>query len=160
MMPSSGPHVLLRMSISTYSASSYRRYFMKWFKHQTDCITSEGLSVLIEKAGFAGYGRWFRILEIVAARMDKTDKCSVEYPISKWCAILSTKPNHLAWFLELTEMCLHTKIEVNGNMVRITIPNLLEIRDEYTSKSGQCRDNVPSVSGQTPLRQRYISTHK
>ena len=64
---------------------------MKWFKHDSDAFTSEGVEILIDEFGFAGYGRWNRLLEIVAFKMDETDRCWVEYPVSKWCSLLGLK---------------------------------------------------------------------
>jgi hypothetical protein len=111
---------------------------VNWFKHKThDCLQSESLSVLLAKEGFAGYGRWFRLLEIVAAQMDKTDRCHAEYPIGKWCSLLGLKQKKLISFLELTENELKTNIKHSENIIRIEIPNLLKIRDEYTARSGE-----------------------
>jgi hypothetical protein len=122
---------------------------VKWFKHLTDCQNSESLSYLLSLEGFAGYGRWFRLLEIVAARMDKTDLCHAEYPIGKWCSLLGLKQKKLISFLELTENELKTKVKRSGNIIRIEIPNLLKMRDEYTARSGddpdECREKVSHI---------------
>jgi hypothetical protein len=115
---------------------------MRWFKHDVDCEISEGLSYLISVSGFAGYGRWFRVLEIVASKMDKSDRCHAEYPIQKWCSLLGLKQKKLISFLELTENKLKTKVVYSGNIIRIEIPNLLNKRDEYSNRSGQNRDNI------------------
>ena len=115
---------------------------MKWFKHDTDCETSEGLSYLISIEGFAGYGRWFRVLEIVASKMDKSDRCHAEFPIQKWCSLLGLKQKKLISFLKLTENKLKTKVVCFDNIIRIEIPNLLNKRDEYSKKSRQNPDNV------------------
>jgi len=116
---------------------------MKWFKHDADCDESEGLSYLISVEGFAGYGRWFRILEIVASKMDGSDRCHVEYPVQKWCSLLGLKQKKLISFLKLTENKLKTKVVYSNNVIRIEIPNLLNKRDEYSKKSRQNLDNVP-----------------
>ena len=93
---------------------------------------SEGIEVLIAKEGLAGYGRWFRLLEIIAFKMDETNKCSVEYPMQKWCSLLGLKQKKLISFLELTENQLKTKVVNCENKIRIEIPNLLKKRDKYT----------------------------
>jgi hypothetical protein len=115
---------------------------MKWFKHDTDGDLSEGLSFLLSQEGFSGYGRWFRLLEIVAYKMDGSDNCGVEYPSSKWCSLLGLKQKKLISFLELTENKLKTKVFSFDNIIRIEIPNLLKKRDEYSRKSGQNPDNI------------------
>jgi hypothetical protein len=128
---------------------------LKWFKHFSDCQNSESLSYLLSVEGFSGYGRWFRLLEIVAARMDKTDICHAEYPIGKWCSLLGLKQKKLISFLELTENQLKTNIKRSGNIIRIEIPNLLILRDEYSAKSGQtpdtCRDKIPHIEVDTEV---------
>ena len=57
---------------------------MKWFKHETDAIHSEKLTRLINEFGFEGYGRFWRIMEIVAERMDVSDRCHAELPEKEW----------------------------------------------------------------------------
>lgn len=115
---------------------------MKWFKHDTDCDHSEGLSYLIDHEGFAGYGRWFRLLEIVADKIDSTDKCYVEYSTQKWCSLLGLKQKKLKTFLELTENKLKTKVVYSENIIKIEIPNLLKKRDDYSRKSGHSPEKV------------------
>ena len=68
---------------------------MKWFKHETDCDLSEGLNYLIDQEGFAGYGRWWRMIEIIASKMDETDRCSAEYSNKKWGLLLGLKQKKL-----------------------------------------------------------------
>ncbi len=119
---------------------------MKWFKHHTDCASSENLNYLLSIEGFAGYGRWFRLLEIVASKMDNSDRCHVEYPIGTWCSLLGLKQKKLISFLELTENKMKTKVKRYENIIIIEIPNLLKIRDEYSSKSGQNPDSVGTNS--------------
>lgn len=105
---------------------------IKWFKHDSDGFTSEGGEALIAKLGFAGYGRWNRVLEIVAFKMDHTTRCHAEYPITKWCSLLGLKQKKLILFLQLTEKELKTKVVYSENKIRIEIPNLLKKRDNYT----------------------------
>jgi hypothetical protein len=105
---------------------------MKWFKHETDAFLSEGVDALMDIEGFAGYGRWNRILEIVAFKMDETNRCHAEYSIQKWCQLLGLKQKKLVSFLELTENQLKTKVLYSENIIRIEIPNLLKKRDNYT----------------------------
>ena len=105
---------------------------MKWFKHDADAFLSEGVDALIDSEGFAGYGRWMRILEVVAFKMDETNRCHVEYSIQKWCRLLGLKQKKLILFLELTQKEMKTKVVYSENIIRIEIPNLLKKRDNYT----------------------------
>lgn len=121
------------------------RLNMKWFKHETDSLMSEGIEYLIEKEGMAGYGRWNRLLEIVAFKMDESNKCSVEYPISKWCSLLKLKKKKLISFLELTHNQLKTKVTNSENIIRIEIPNLLKKRDNYTRHLQETSKQLESI---------------
>jgi hypothetical protein len=105
---------------------------LKWFKHFADAFLDEGVNVLIEVEGFAGYGRWCRLQEIVAFKMDESDRCHVEYTTQKWCELLRLKKKGLSSFLELIEKRLETNVTRNENKIRIEIPKLLEQRDNYT----------------------------
>lgn len=112
---------------------------MKWFKHETDSIQSEKLNWLIDNHGMEGYGRWFRLLEVVAERMDGSDRCYAEYSIQKWASFLFGKPFKIVLFLKQIENKMEIKLEQNGNILKITIPKLLERRDNY-SKNLQATD--------------------
>lgn len=118
---------------------------MRWFKHDTDAFTSEGVDALIDAEGFAGYGRWMRLLEIVAFKMDETDRCYVEYSYKKWSRLLGLRRNKLISFLTLTELELKTKVTLNHNKIRIEIPNLLNKRDNYTRDKQQTSKTLPSI---------------
>ena len=88
---------------------------MKWFKHHSDASSDEFISDLEDRFGLLGYARWWKLLEVIAAQMDETDKCSLEYSWKKWGKFLKTNQNILKTFLK-----------------QIEIPKLLEIRDNHT----------------------------
>lgn len=128
---------------------------MRWFKHFCDTQNSESLDALIERFGFAGYGRWFRILEAIGSKMDGSDRCHLELSVRRWCEILRLRPAQLREFCEATQQIMNKNcadnakvvLEVCSDTARFTVPNLLKIRDEYTSRIG-------SESGETtPQRQ-------
>ena len=52
-----------------------RRCAIKWFKHETDSKDSEKLKDVIAEFGYEGYGWYWRIMEIVACKMDETGRC-------------------------------------------------------------------------------------
>lgn len=134
---------------------------MKWFKHFTDSDKSESISTLIGKEGITGYGRWFRLLEIVASRMERgSDRCDAEYPMAWWCEKLQASPMEAWKFFKTCEAlfqisvqtddqtaikCRSSRVQVRHmtrSKIRVVIPNLLKRRDEYCSKSGQNRDKI------------------
>lgn len=135
---------------------------MKWFKHDTDGHRSEKLAAIRAQFGFEGIGWWFTILEMVAEKMDETDRCDLELPIKDWCAALSTKPQKFRTYLDVLSQIGRTSAEHRQNIglcstsesekcgicyVSVKIPNLLKKRDEHTSRLG-------SKSGQTPVQER------
>ena len=113
---------------------------MKWFKHETDSMDSEKMKALIHEFGFEGYGWFWRIMEIVAKKMDETGRCHYEQPVSEWCTNLKVKRKKLGLFLELIQFQTNIKVVSSENKLRIEIPNLLKKRDNYT-KNLQVTDN-------------------
>ncbi len=115
---------------------------------------SEKVDALIKAQGFEGYGRWNRLLEIVAFKMDKTDRCHCEYSNSKWCELLNfgKRTDMLHIFFAYTVDIFGINAVFNDNMVYIKIPNLLKKRDEYSKKSGQKPESVRTVDTDTDKR--------
>jgi len=127
---------------------------MKWFKHDTDCDRSEGLACLLAGLGWEGYGKWFRLLEIVASKMDETDRCSISYPLWWYCDQFKTSPRKTWDFLKTCEKLLKISVETSQELernlnetqsklqqnsslfrkelIKIEIPNLLKKRDNHT----------------------------
>lgn len=117
---------------------------MKWFKHETDAKDSEKLKAIIDEFGFEGYGRWFRIMEIIAEKMDESTRCHYEQSEWEWCCNLKAKRKQLTCFLKATEKQMLCKVERNGKQLRIEIPNLLKKRDNY-SKNLQVADKKKGI---------------
>ena len=114
---------------------------MKWFKHETDSVHSEKLNLLIENFGFEGYGRYWRLLETVAERMDSSNRCHAEYTVARWCEILKVKRKVLETFLKHLGNVFGIKAEQKENVLKITIPKLLKKRDNYTKNlKASCKE--------------------
>ncbi len=110
----------------------------------------EKLSDLIHRYGHAGYGTWWLVVEIVAARLESDGEPEVTYSVSKWSHLLSLRGSHVVKVL-MTLVVTHLVTVVRlGDDITVRIPNLLKYRDEYTRKSGQSPDSVP------PKKQRQI----
>lgn len=109
---------------------------MKWFKHETDAIHSEKLTRLQNEFGFEGNGRFWRIMEIVAERMDGSDRCHAELPEKEWLRLLSIRRPLLHRYLDtISSIFDNWQITTDNDkqLIRIEIPNLLEKRDNYTT---------------------------
>lgn len=116
---------------------------MRWFKHFSNASDDDFLEELEEQFGLEGYARWWKLLEIIAKEMDKTEKCYSVHSWTKWQTFLKGKRNKLETFLVAIELRGKIKLEVNGNILKIICPKLLELRDEYSRKSGDTMDNTP-----------------
>ncbi len=126
---------------------------MRWFKHLTNARNDEALSELLDEFGALGYGIWWTILEMIAQQMDKTDRCSARYSLKKWsksCQVSVKKFQKVVSFLSKLEKLSAKKCEKNSNFLIIECRNLLKFRDKCSKKSGQCPDNVRTLSGATP----------
>jgi len=109
---------------------------MKWFKHFTDAAHNEKLSRLVGEFEFQGIGRYWRILEIVAERMDESDRCHVELPEKEWVRLLSIRRPLLHRYLAFIQSLFDSwriNTDTETLLIRIEIPKLLEYRDNYTA---------------------------
>jgi hypothetical protein len=117
---------------------------VKWFKHETDGNRSEALLKLRAEFGWEGVAWWYTILEIVAEKMDGTDRCFVEFPVSEWCRKLVCRPQKLRRYLVATTQLLHTEVVETDLIIRISIPNLLKKRDNYSKDLEVTSKKLPS----------------
>ena len=51
---------------------------MIWFKHPNDLPNDKRLASLIDNEGCRGYGMYLRIIEMLCAQPDRSDKAKVE----------------------------------------------------------------------------------
>lgn len=105
---------------------------MKWFKHLSDASDDAFIENLEEIFGWEGYGRWWKLLEIIAKKMDETNACFAEHSWVKWQSFLKGKRNKLELFLGHCHDKGKINLEQNGNILKISCPKLLELRDNHT----------------------------
>lgn len=115
---------------------------MRWVKHMTASHDDEKIAELISKFGHAGYGTWWLVVEIVAARLETGGDPSVTYSVNKWSHLLSLRGSHVFKTLMTLVVTHLVTLERTGDDIKVTIPNLLKYRDEYSRKSGHYPDNV------------------
>ncbi len=122
---------------------------MKWFKHMANARDDDFMEWLEEEYGFEGVGRWWRILEIIASAMEKNaNDPSSEHTWIKWQSLLRGKRPLLLRYLSAIEQRGKMKLTVEQNKMKITVHNLLKLRDEYSKKSGHTPDTL-----RTPIPQ-------
>lgn len=122
---------------------------MKWFRHETDAKDSEKIAVLIDGYGFEGYGRFWRICEIIADRMDETDRCYAELPESIWCQKLAITRPKLRQYLTDVASIFDIKVTLNEHRINIEYRKLLQKRDNYTKDLQASSKRLPSIDRDT-----------
>jgi len=153
---------------------------MKWFKHYTNASDDEFIARLEDEFGLEGYARWWKLLEVIAQNMGGESGCSATYPWSHWQRFLKGKRRKLEPFLahleskgrikrkqtgnkpETNRKQTGNEPEMNskrtGNILEIECRKLLQIKDEYSRKSGQtpdmCPDNVPPKSKEIRVKKK------
>lgn len=104
----------------------------------------EKIARLIDEHGMAGYGVWWAVCEVVAARVESDSQPTVTYPVSTWSHLLSVRGSHVRQAILKLQVTGLLTAEWTGSDLTVTIPNLLKYRDEYTRRSGHCTDIVRS----------------
>ena len=124
---------------------------MRWFRHMVATWDDEKISLFVDEHGLAGYGFWWRLLEIVASQVDEKNIAEVTFPASKWGKMFGTYPKVFRKFCESLQN--HSLVILDDSEISITvkIPNLLKYRDEWTRKKAR-------NSGATPERLRRVET--
>jgi hypothetical protein len=114
---------------------------MLWFKHLSNASDDDFIEELEEKFGWEGYGRWWKLLEIIAKSMGKNKLPIAKHSWQKWQSFLKGKRSKLSSFLVHCQLRGKIKLHENGNILEIRCDKLLELRDEYSRKSGHSTDN-------------------
>jgi hypothetical protein len=119
---------------------------MRWLKHMSRTRKDEKIARLIGEHGHRMYGIYWSVVEVVAETLDpKTHPHpSVTYPISEWSHLLSLRGSLVMSSLSTLAVTRLVTVERSGSDVTVTIPNLLKYRDEYSQRSGQAPDTLPS----------------
>ena len=136
---------------------------MKWIQHYSDAGRDEVLSGLRDRFGTEGYGAWWLIVETIAEQIHDNPRDFAEYSLKKWREItgISTKKlQKLLNFMAEKQKIILENSEKDGIIsVKIRVPKILEIADEYTKKRfgkkekpQKTPDKSPTKSGETPKK--------
>jgi len=112
----------------------------------------------LRKTGPSGYGRWWILLETVAEQMSDDSGHILTFSRQDWAKILRTKPEHCENFLTICQQLKLLVFTRSGDDLTISIPKLLEIKDEYLRKSGHSPDKLRTNSGATPASEGDTET--
>lgn len=116
---------------------------MRWFKHMVHASDDEKLARLMDQCGLAGYGFFWRVLEIIAAKVDESGKSDCAYSKRTWCMKLAV--NHQTWsrMLASCERIGLFVVSEEAQSIRIGSPNILKFRDEYTDRKVRKAGHAP-----------------
>jgi len=121
---------------------------MKWFKHMSDLPRDEGVARYLDKAGkdwLVAYGFLALLLEAIASRMDPNVGhlvCTATYSITQWERITNCHHNRVMKYLRLCEVIGWVRVEFEGSTCKVSIPRMVDWRDERTRKSGVLPEQV------------------
>lgn len=118
---------------------------MKWLKHMTCSGEDEKLSAVIDELGYEGYGVYWRLLEIVADKMESKGEPSCSYSLKRWANLFGFYPKkfekfsktfekHSLIFCKTFEKHFENISKTSEKLLEISIPNLLKYQDKYTKK--------------------------
>lgn len=134
---------------------------MRWLKHLSQAAEDEKLAEVLDLHGAEGYGIYWLIVEKIAFLMDGSERTEARYSVKKWAKFCGKSPKVFRKFLESFEKLSLFNVEIcknNSDFLIIDCPNLLKYRDEYSKKSGQTPDKLPTDSGATPDQDRDRET--
>jgi hypothetical protein len=121
-------------------------------KHLCLAHQDEELELYLEECGLEGYGFWWLLLEHIGAPLEPGSvQCWQSHSEGKWAQILHVSTRGFRKFsnsLAVRKLILIENFDDSGlKRLKISIPNLLKYRDEYTSRSGETREKQPTSIG-------------
>jgi len=130
---------------------------LKWYKHS--CYPEQDLEFerFYAAAGLEGWGFLTRVFAKVGAAYKPGKRPEATYPIKTWCSYLGIHRNRFNKLLTIadTHGVLHANLACTGGVtvrleacstqdtLTLYCPKLLEMKDEYSRKSGHSPDNIP-----------------
>ena len=117
---------------------------MKWFKHFSDASTSSALEDLINEFGFEGYGRYWRLLELLSQKFDG-ESCYYRFHKRTLRGCMRFKSTvKLRCFMNAIGLQPGYKVNESKDHFEIDAPILLDLKDRDFKKSRKDREeNAP-----------------
>ena len=104
---------------------------MKWFKHMVSSYDDEKLSAIIDELGMEGYGFYWRMLEIVAEKLDAKGETYCQFSAKKWGNFFQFSPKKFQKFVRILAEKRLIFVETTEKLIKVDIPNLLKYQDNY-----------------------------
>jgi hypothetical protein len=135
---------------------------MEWFKHYVSASDDPKLALIQEQFGFAGIGRWWRIVETVAAQVQEKQQATIAYSPGRWCRLLGYPnyklvDNFLQALAERGLIVLGSVTDRSATLRSCSIPNLLKIRDRKTQRREEKRreEQNSHFEGKKPVEKPF-----
>ena len=120
---------------------------MKWFKHMADMLDDPWVQdILMVEHGLSGYGFWCGILEIYSKECGTNPGDFVTIPMATITRKLRVSSAKVERWLHHCATYDKLSFEIILRDVRIKIPKILSMRDEWTSRP---KTKIWSYSGVT-----------
>ncbi len=118
---------------------------MKWFKHMADANRDDKIVSIRTVFGMWGVGVYWTLVEKCAEQM----KGELPSPIAilsffETCSLCGCKRNKMKTFLKHLQNIHGMKYEVNGDILKIEIQKLLQIKDNYLKDLEETSKKLPS----------------
>ena len=120
---------------------------MKWFKHHADMSRDENVARMMDESGrdqLAVYGLFNIVLERIAEKMEarRPNDCSVTYSSARWARLLGTNKQRAKGLMKKLSTNRALTVEVTDDTCTVTVPQMLDLGDEYFRKCRQAPDKV------------------
>ncbi len=115
---------------------------MQWFKHYSTAEISDHLSDLLENFNFEGYGRYWRLLEILSNRFKGEEVCFRFHSRLLRDSLRFRSDVQLGKFLLAIGLQPGFNVKINGKQIEIEAPILLDLQDRDFKKSRKLREET------------------
>lgn len=122
---------------------------MRWFKHFADAHTHPDHLRLIERFGMAGYGMYWKVVEMIAYSGE--GKFSLTLSEKLWARSLTIRGKLLHNFLNLQKEIGNFSVFCSGDQITVEIPNLSKYNDRWTqAKLAKARKTGQQLASDCP----------
>lgn len=131
---------------------------MRWFKHLTRTWEDEKITRLVELGGIEAYGFYWRMVEIVAAKIEENSSPDCRHSSKTWARLCNVLANRWLRLAQLSAKCGLFTLDSCEGLFKVEIPTILKYRDEYSKKRGKAETKTPdklrTISGETPEQEQ------
>jgi len=111
---------------------------MRWVKHMSNANKDDKLVSLRAAFGMWGIGVYWNLIEFVAEQVkEKSETAEATLIVSELLGFFGCKRNKLETFLECSQNVGLFSYQLNGNILKIDIPKMLDYADNYIKYEGK-----------------------